>query len=287
MRHKSIFLFTVSVLVVALSMQFINRNVSAAPYMQMINKVYITNIWEGGFTVSWTTETAMDGHVDYGTDESLGNTASDGVASTTTHIVEISGLSADTDYLFQVRSGTTTDNNGGVYYNVHTGSFPAAPLPPGTHNLWGYLYDSSSNAVSNAIVYLQIQDVDSLPSLGNSTWVSARTDSDGVWHFNLFNVRTSDNDEFFSFTEGVDNVRIIWQGGAFGVVGEVGNENLRTIPAANTQIDITLDGEPNVINLFDFNAQSDHMTEITNILLILGLVLAIVYAVNQKIYNRF
>ncbi|MCP4363324.1 MAG: fibronectin type III domain-containing protein [Chloroflexi bacterium] len=229
----------------------------AAPQLQTTNRVYVTNVWENGFTVSWTTDTASDGHVDYDTvNPPTGSTVSDAIVSTTTHYVDVSGLSPNTTYLFQIRSGATTDNNGGAYYSVTTGS--SLVTNPSTHNLFGYLYESNGTTlVPNAIVYLQIQDVGGLPTIGNSVWASARTDVTGIWFYNLNNIRTTDGSARFGFTQGADNVRLIWQGGVLGIVGEVGNEDIRLIPATNTQqIDMNLDNNPTAIQMRSFGAHS-------------------------------
>lgn len=227
----------------------------AAPQLQTTHRVYITNVWENGFTVSWTTDTASDGHVDYGPTAALGNTVADAVASTTTHYVDVSGLLPETIYFFQIRSGSTTDDNGGAYYSVTTGSVLGGN--PGSHNLYGYLFESNgTTAVPNAIVYLQLQDADGSPATGDSAWVSARTDNSGLWFYNLSNIRTVDGTGRFGFNQGADNVRLIWQGGIFGAVGEVGNEDVRTIPAANTRIDMSLDNNPTAIQIQSFGSHS-------------------------------
>jgi hypothetical protein len=239
---------------------------------QTVNRVYVSNVYDGGFTVSWTTDTATDGHVDWGTTTSLGNTTSDSVGSTTTHYVEVTGLSASTPYYFQVRSGSTTDDNGGAYYTVTTG--PTLGLVTPGKTVWGYIYESDgSTAVPNAIMYLQVQDADSAGSSGNSQWITARTDGSGVWSYDLSSLRTADAGSYFTFTDGGDDLRLVAQGGSVGTEGEVGAEWIETVPGSYpAQFDATLNDTPNAVQVQNLTASSRAgMWSVLGLLLVGGL----------------
>lgn len=234
----------------------LERKVSAAPLMQTISFVNITDVRDGSFVVTWETNTASDGYVDWGTSTPPGNTAADSVASTTTHLVQLSGLNPSTTYYFQVRSGTTTDDNGGAYYSVTTG--PSLSLPVGTKILYGTMYAVGGvTPVANGIVYIRLVDNDGSGSPGNSQWASARTDSSGLWSTNIASLRTNDLSAFFSFSDVSDNYQGVWQGGAQGLVGEVGAELYFPLPSSYPlQKNMTLDGNPTAIQLTHLEVQA-------------------------------
>ena len=209
-------------------------------------QVYVTDVGAAQFTVTWVTDTATDGHVDWGTSTALGNTASDPDTSTTMHRVVVSGLSATTNYYFQVRSGATTDNNGGDYYQITTGASLSPPLPGKI--VWGYVKQSDGTTpVAGALVYLQLQDNDASGDAGTSQWVTTETDGSGVWAYDLNNVRRADGSAYFGFSDGGDNLRLVSQGAIQGVEGEDGAERIETVPITYDAqfVDATLSGTLN------------------------------------------
>jgi hypothetical protein len=233
-----------ALLVLALVLPVGTEPLSAAPLQTIMYQVYVTDVTAVSFVVTWTTQTAGDGHVDWGPTTALGSTASDSVTGTTAHQVLVSGLSVNTDYYFQARSGTIIDNNGGNYYKVTTGSSAFPPTPGKT--AYGYVYQQNgTTAVPNAVVYLQLQDNDGSGDSGNSQWVTARTDASGVWSFDLVNVRQADGSAYFDFQDGTDNLRLVRQGGDEGVVGEDDNQVIESVPAAYPgEFNATLDAMP-------------------------------------------
>ncbi len=112
MSRRGILLIVSSLLIFVLIMP---RLALAQP---VISDVQATNITADSATITWTTDTLSDSTVNYGTSTALGSTASDGTA--TSHSVNLTGLSAETVYYYEVQStdasGTTTDNNSGNYY---------------------------------------------------------------------------------------------------------------------------------------------------------------------------
>jgi len=78
-------------------------------------------------TIVWTTNTTSDSRVNYGTTKPKDGTWGhvDNTAQVTTHIVDLTGLTAATTYYFEVEStdgsGTATDNNSNAYYDFTTG----------------------------------------------------------------------------------------------------------------------------------------------------------------------
>jgi hypothetical protein len=212
-------------------------------------QVYVTDVGAAQFVVTWITDTAGDGHVDWGPTTSLVNTASDPDTSTTMHRVVVSGLSPSTPYYFQVRSGTITDDNGGDYYQVTTGASLTPPLPG--RIVWGYVKQSDGTTpVADALVYLQLQDNDGGGDPGTSQWVTTQTDGSGVWAYDLNNVRRDDGSAYFDFSNGSDNLRFVSQGAAQGVEGEDGAERVESTPTsydaqlADVVLSGTLNGSP-------------------------------------------
>lgn len=123
--------------------------VLAAP---VISNVTTTNLRDVSFTVSWITDVASTGSVNYGTSAALGTTANDdrgAAVSSTTHHVTISGLSPNTLYYFDVISGSTTDNNGGSHYAVTTG--PTLALP-GSDTVYGQVYKSDGTTPATGAI---------------------------------------------------------------------------------------------------------------------------------------
>ena len=146
------------------------------------------------------------------------------------------------------------DNNGGLYYQVTTG--PSLLTVPGPL-IFGTVYQSNgSTIVPNAIVYLQLQDANSTGSTGLSQLVSARADASGVYFFNLANVRESNFQNWFSFTPGVDNLRIIGQGGIQGTVGLDPTPWIITTPVTFLQQNIILNQAPTAVTLASFSQGS-------------------------------
>ena len=225
---------------------------TAAPELDTF-AVYISDVRDNSFVVSWTTDELSDGHIDWGLSTALGNTRTDPVASTTTHYLTMAGLSPSITYYFQIRSGEITDNNGGAYYSVTTGPTLSIPSPEGT--IYGTLYQSNGTTpVPNAIVYIQLQDNNGSGSLGNSQWVSARTDGSGVWYYELSNVRTANAGAYYDFSNGTDNMRLVWQGGVAGCIGEQPGD-LRIYPMPTgypAEFIMNLDAIPNVVILKEF-----------------------------------
>lgn len=151
---------------------------------QTIQYIRVSNVRDSSFAVSWSTDVAADGLVDWGTSPGLGNTTADAESSVAVHYVTINGLSPNTTYYFQVRSGSSVDNNNGAFYIVTTG--PILTSSPGT-TVYGQVFvGDSATPAAHAIVYLMV-----LRTAGDSQLASARTDASGYWHYSLDNLRTA------------------------------------------------------------------------------------------------
>jgi hypothetical protein len=191
----------------------------AGPDAVTISKVFVTGVRDTRFTVSWATDVAADSYVDWGTTTALGSTTADAVASARTHVVFVpddpAALTASTTYYFRVRSGGATDDNAGDLYSVTTG--PTLGIPPTGKTVWGYVYQAGGvTPAADVPVYLRLEDNNGAGSAGASQWVTARSDSSGVWYLSLNNVRTASAAGYFTFSDGADKLRLIARGAALG-----------------------------------------------------------------------
>jgi hypothetical protein len=224
---------------------------AATPSLQgTIHKVYITNVTDKGFVVSWTTHSPSIGSVNYGTSTStLNSSKADNLnpATTTTHYVEITGTNASTTYYFETLSDGTHDINGGAYYNVTTG--PALLVLPG-NTLEGRVLAQPyppGASLDNAIVYFQVQRTS-----GNSQWMSSRTELGGWWGITLGNIRTADFQSAFTPLQN-EIISITAQGGISGI-GKIAPQILAS---SGTLSDIVLDGNPTAITLRSLTSRAD------------------------------
>ncbi len=183
---------------------------------------------------------------------SLTNTANDSItASSTTHSVFVNHGSPSTTIYFEVVSGGQTVGSQQVMSGAALG------VPPSGQNITGTVYKTGGVTVApNVIVFIQLQDAGGGGSGGNSQWGSTISDSGGTWIYNLGGLRTSS--AYFSWTAGTDKVRLIWQGGADGCIGELPSDE-RTFTTNTTfpqTQNMTLDGNPTAVRLSALKATS-------------------------------
>jgi hypothetical protein len=88
------------------------------PYLQQGN--------QNGIVVRWRSSESVVGRVRYGTSPALLNQSTDESAPTTEHIVQISGLTAHTQYYYSVGSPTDTLAGGGTEHTFRTAPVPGA-----------------------------------------------------------------------------------------------------------------------------------------------------------------
>jgi len=90
----------------------------------VISNVQATGITGTSATITWTTDENADSAVNYGETTALGSTESD-ASLITSHSIDITGLSPNTTYYYEVQStdsanNTATDDNSGGYYTFTT-----------------------------------------------------------------------------------------------------------------------------------------------------------------------
>jgi len=164
-----------------------------------ISDVRIANVSDKGFTVSWTTNVAAAGRVNYGSTPALGSSrADDPDARPYTHHVSLGGLNPSTSYYFDVVSDGYTDDNGGSHYSVTTG--PTLAIP-GMDTVYGQVFRPGGvTPVAGAIVYVTVADRNGSGGSGRSAALSALSDADGYWFANLASVRTASHAGYFSYS---------------------------------------------------------------------------------------
>ena len=172
----------------------------------------ITNVTNQTFTVSWVSQNAEVGQVNWGTTaEALTNTASDDRGAATsddTHHVTISSLDSGTTYYFEVVSGGVTYNNGGAPFEVTTGAtIGGTPLLPEIVSGQVFKSDGTTPA-EGAIVYAQI-------GTSSSQVLSILADAGGNWGLNIGPVRTEDFQYYYAHSDS-DDLLLVANGGAEG-----------------------------------------------------------------------
>lgn len=191
-------------------------------------KVRITNIADNKFSVSWVTQSATGGSVEYGAvGEKLTNIAKDERDTNTTgeyltHHVTVEGLQPNTPYAFRILAGTANprrfDNNGSPYTTT-TGSVIGAT--PVSQNFYGNVQLSSKVPANGAIVYL------TLP--GGAT-ASTLVRESGNYAFTLSTLRSSDLRSFVKFDPSATIANVTVEAGNQQAVSAVSLTNSAPVP---------------------------------------------------------
>jgi hypothetical protein len=182
----------------------------------VISDVRTTNVRDTSFTVSWVTDRATSGRVEYGTDPSnLSQTTHDdrgALLADDTHYVTIVELEDETTYYFKVVSAGATQGG----YMVTTG--PTLGLPS-SDLVYGQVFRSDgSDPAAGAIVYLTLSDGDSGGSTGSAAPLSALVDAHSWWNASLGNARVADLSAYFDYSASGDSLLLFAQGARDGTV---------------------------------------------------------------------
>ncbi len=181
-------------------------------------EIRTTNVMDSQITLSWITDVAETCAVNYGQTPALGQTAYDTRGQNMiddTHYVNITGLSPETLYYFELVSGATVDNNNGVYYQCRTGT---NIKPTGLDYVFGKVFKSDAQTyATGTIVYFKLSDTDAKGRPGESAVWSVLVDVNGYWSENLVNIRTQNLSEFFDYSvNGGDRLVLFAQGSKDG-----------------------------------------------------------------------
>jgi len=196
-----------------------------------------TNINDVTFTVSWITDTAEVGQINYGTaPDNLSNIAYDDRGESTsddTHYVTIypsGGLALKTTYYFDIVSGGVTYDNGGNHYTCTTGPTLTPASPGGL--VYGKVYKNDGTTFAEGtIVYITVEDNNGVGSSGSSEVLSSLVNSSGVWDVSINTVRVEDLSAYFNYSSSGDNVKVSAQGAGDGAASQtVDTDNDKPAP---------------------------------------------------------
>lgn len=173
-----------------------------------ISNIQVSNLTSSSATISWTTADTTDGCIHYGLTTSLGDTACDPRPDDDIHFVQITGLSTDTIYYFEVASGGEVDSNGGDYYTFKTTKVGIG-VP---YTIYGLVYLSDSTTAAEGTIVSAVVKSQG----GNSSYPLADlTNSTGVWFLNLGDLKDPTTNAVFSYSVG-DSILITAEGARDG-----------------------------------------------------------------------
>lgn len=189
------------------------RKSSSASVEETPKNVKITNQSDSSFVVSWVTDLATTGYVQYGEGEDgLEMIVSDerdlekgAVEKYFTHYVVLQGLKPETEYNFKIGSGKSTFDLEGIPYKVTTG--PRISQPPAADVAYGQVVTASKDPADGAIVYMQ---------LAEGTMQSALVKPSGSWVISLSAVRKVNLTENLTYDLENGQVSVLAEGGPMG-----------------------------------------------------------------------
>jgi len=210
----------------------------SAEYSVTTPEPQVTNVGNMSFTISWVSQNAEQGSVNYGTSaDNLDNTAYDDRGQATeddTHYVTITGLTASTPYYYEIISGGTTYNNSGVPYEITTGPGLDFKMPD---PITGTAYKAGGvTAAEGTIVYV---------SIGTSQTLSTLADSSGAWGLDIAAVRTADYQSYCTYSDS-DDITIEAQGAADGLATQI--VTVATAKAGAPAIEVSIAAEVSLVN---------------------------------------
>lgn len=188
-------------------------------------EVVVANVSDSSFVVTWVTDKAVAGHVEYG--ESATNLdllVSDdrdqqkgSVDKYFTHFVTIKGLKPDTTYRFKIGSGGRSYDQDGTAYEISTGGVLADT--PTADVAYGQVVTANGEPADGALVYLTM-------SGGNTQAALAK--SSGSWVIPLSTIRTSSLNSYVLYDKSATKLDISVNDGPMGeaaVITTTGNDN--------------------------------------------------------------
>lgn len=203
-------------------------------------KVRITNIADNKFSVSWVTDIATPGSVEYGlVGEKITTKVSDDRDKTDkntpyqTHHVTIEGLQPSSQYAFRILSGDNLvrfDNTGSPY-TVSTG--PVIGATPTSANFYGNVQQPSKVPAAGSIVYL------TLPSSATVSTIASET---GSYAFTLSTIRSADLRSYVTYDPAASVASLTVESGKDQSVSSVSLANSAPVPL------ITLGEDANFMN---------------------------------------
>jgi predicted MPP superfamily phosphohydrolase len=163
---------------------------SSLPPAVLIRGPYLQVGTQTSIIIRWRTDIAENSRVKWGTVFGTYPNTVDSATSTTEHIVQISGLTADTKYWYSIGSSTQT------LQSANTNNFLTLPLSSTTRKLrFLALGDCGTNSanqvnVKNTFInYIGSNDIDAMLLLGDNAYT---TGTDAEFQTNFFNIYKDD-----------------------------------------------------------------------------------------------
>jgi hypothetical protein len=170
-----------------------------------VASVQITNVTDTRFTVVWLSATKEEGYVKYGTSASSltaeATDTRDGALEKNkyySHQVDVTKLTADTKYYFEIYSGSQKYQSSGKPFEQRTFVSIAGTAT----------YKSVSGKVTNladmsdSVIVISVTDKDGTGSAGSSTKSSTIPSSTGSWIASIGESRLTDGSAYFNITSG-------------------------------------------------------------------------------------
>lgn len=158
--------------------------------------IQIGNVTDSSFTVSYTTEGAVFGSINMGTNSGLGTTILDDRDKTLTahktHTMTANKLTPKTTYYFAIISGENTFIDNGVLYSITTGPSLNKSSTMQRESVTGKIIMPNGEVPTETMVYLEIEGAQALSTFAKS---------DGSYNIPLSLLRTSDLSSYYSLSE--------------------------------------------------------------------------------------
>ncbi len=184
--------------------QFLRASQETTP-----RQVKITNVTDNAFTVSWITDTAINGFIKYDISKELTLVAQDDrneisgeTNSFSTHHVTIKGLKPKTTYFFKIFSDKKALDSDDQEYQATTASIIQDPLPE-NDVAYGTIVQADGSPAEGVVVYL---------SLANAVPQSTLTKASGSWLIPLSSILANNLTSYVSYDREASIEEIFVQG---------------------------------------------------------------------------
>ena len=161
--------------------------------------VRVSNIDEGGFTISWTTDKAATGFLIWGeSTSSTDKVQKEDIQDSKffTHLITLSGLKPATTYYYKINSDSVTFDNNGVPWQAGTG--PAIGVNKNSQIISGTVTNASGSPAQKALVYADI----------GGNLLSTTTSGAGNFVMQLGAARTQDLGSYLDINPGQTLIQI-------------------------------------------------------------------------------
>jgi hypothetical protein len=187
--------------------------------------IRITNITDTSFTVSYSTDKQVSGSLNYGKDQSLGQSALDdrdqqsgNLANYNAHNITIQRLSQSTQYFFTITSGQDSFLNNNQPFAITTG--PILSNPPDQSPMTGKIILPDGTAPAETLVYV---------TMDGAQVISTLVKSDGSYILPLNSLRTGDNSAYYTFPKNA-SIKILATGNLLSSNASLSFNQIHPVP---------------------------------------------------------